>query len=224
MSSEIRLTNTSYIVLGMLDAAGESTPYDLKLGVAASLGNFWSLQHAAALLRARTAGRRGLSDRAPRAEGQAPQALQDHRQGPKGAGGLAGGDDRRAARAPRQGAAQGLLRRRPRPAGDAGSSPPTGRNWRSTNASSSSAARDLPSGVRITLEGGIAHEREWLRFWSRAGGVSYSESSTRSIVCGSSGRSPASVAVPSIASTASIPRRRRRRPCACRRAKAPRRW
>ncbi len=46
MSSEIRLTPTSYIVLGLLEAAGEATPYDLKQMVAISLGNFWSLQHA----------------------------------------------------------------------------------------------------------------------------------------------------------------------------------
>ena len=43
---ETRLTPTSFIVLGLLDLAGESTPYDLKQAVAASLGNFWSLQHA----------------------------------------------------------------------------------------------------------------------------------------------------------------------------------
>lgn len=46
MASEIRLTPTSYIVLGLLEAAGEATPYDLKQMVAASLGNFWNLQHA----------------------------------------------------------------------------------------------------------------------------------------------------------------------------------
>lgn len=47
MSSQIRLTPTSYIVLGLLEAAGgEATPYDLKQMVAVSLGNFWSLQHA----------------------------------------------------------------------------------------------------------------------------------------------------------------------------------
>ncbi len=46
MSNEIRLTPTSYIVLGLLEAAGEATPYDLKQMVAISLGNFWSLQHA----------------------------------------------------------------------------------------------------------------------------------------------------------------------------------
>lgn len=46
MSNEIRLTPTSYIVLGLIEAAGEATPYDLKQMVAVSLGNFWSLQHA----------------------------------------------------------------------------------------------------------------------------------------------------------------------------------
>ena len=43
---EIRLTPTSYIVLGLLEWAGESTPYRLKQLVAVSVGYFWSLQHA----------------------------------------------------------------------------------------------------------------------------------------------------------------------------------
>jgi PadR family transcriptional regulator AphA len=41
----IRLTPTSYIVLGLLMQADEVTPYDLKSLVAAGVGNFWSLQH-----------------------------------------------------------------------------------------------------------------------------------------------------------------------------------
>jgi PadR family transcriptional regulator AphA len=43
---EIRLTPTSYIVLGLLELAGESTPYSLKQLVAGSVGYFWTLQHA----------------------------------------------------------------------------------------------------------------------------------------------------------------------------------
>ncbi len=43
---EIRLTPTSYIVLGLLEMAGESTPYALKQLVARSVGYFWSVQHA----------------------------------------------------------------------------------------------------------------------------------------------------------------------------------
>jgi PadR family transcriptional regulator, regulatory protein AphA len=43
---EIRLTPTSYIVLGLLELAGESTPYALKQLVSGSVGYFWTLQHA----------------------------------------------------------------------------------------------------------------------------------------------------------------------------------
>jgi DNA-binding PadR family transcriptional regulator len=43
---EVRLTPTSYIVLGLLEFAGESTPYGLKQLVSASVGNFWTLHHA----------------------------------------------------------------------------------------------------------------------------------------------------------------------------------
>ena len=43
---EIRLTPTSYIVLGLLELAGESTPYALKQAVAGSVGYFWTVQHA----------------------------------------------------------------------------------------------------------------------------------------------------------------------------------
>jgi PadR family transcriptional regulator AphA len=46
LQDDIRLTPTSLIVLGLLEAAGEATPYDLKGMVQASVGNFWTLQHA----------------------------------------------------------------------------------------------------------------------------------------------------------------------------------
>jgi PadR family transcriptional regulator, regulatory protein AphA len=42
---EIRLTPTSYIVLGLLAQAHGVTPYDLKAMVAGGIGNLWSLQH-----------------------------------------------------------------------------------------------------------------------------------------------------------------------------------
>jgi PadR family transcriptional regulator, regulatory protein AphA len=43
---EVRLTPTSYIVLGLLEFAGECTPYGLKQLVSTSVGNFWTLHHA----------------------------------------------------------------------------------------------------------------------------------------------------------------------------------
>lgn len=46
MSSDISLTPTSYIVLGLLSLAGEATPYELKQGAAGSVGYFWSVPHS----------------------------------------------------------------------------------------------------------------------------------------------------------------------------------
>jgi PadR family transcriptional regulator AphA len=43
---ELRLSAVSYVVLGFVEWGGEATPYRLKQLVAASVGNFWTLQHA----------------------------------------------------------------------------------------------------------------------------------------------------------------------------------
>ena len=43
---DIRLTPTSYIVLGLITAAGRATPYDLKRMHASGIGGFWTLNHA----------------------------------------------------------------------------------------------------------------------------------------------------------------------------------
>lgn len=47
MSSQVNLTPTSVIVLGLLEFLGGSgTPYDLKQAVGLTVGNFWTFQHA----------------------------------------------------------------------------------------------------------------------------------------------------------------------------------
>jgi PadR family transcriptional regulator, regulatory protein AphA len=44
---DIRLTPTSYVVLGLITAAGRATtPYELKQMHAAGIGGFWTLNHA----------------------------------------------------------------------------------------------------------------------------------------------------------------------------------
>jgi PadR family transcriptional regulator AphA len=44
--SAVRLSTTSYVVLGMLALRGPSTPYDLKRAIGHSVGYFWSFPHA----------------------------------------------------------------------------------------------------------------------------------------------------------------------------------
>lgn len=40
------LTSTSYLVLGLIEREGPSTPYDLKRHVASTIGHFWTFPHA----------------------------------------------------------------------------------------------------------------------------------------------------------------------------------
>jgi DNA-binding PadR family transcriptional regulator len=42
----VKLSPTSYVVLGLVASAGRSTPYDLKRLLARSVGHFWSFPHA----------------------------------------------------------------------------------------------------------------------------------------------------------------------------------
>lgn len=45
-ATALPLTPTSYVVLGLLAREGQSTPYDLKRHIAATIGHFWSFPHA----------------------------------------------------------------------------------------------------------------------------------------------------------------------------------
>ena len=78
---EVRLTPTSYIVLGLLQFAGESSPYGLKQLVAGSVGYFWTLQHAQLYTEPERLARGGYVTRDARADRPAAQALRDHREG-----------------------------------------------------------------------------------------------------------------------------------------------
>jgi PadR family transcriptional regulator, regulatory protein AphA len=44
--STVRLSTTSYVVLGLIALRGPSTPYDLKRAVGHSIGYFWTFPHA----------------------------------------------------------------------------------------------------------------------------------------------------------------------------------
>lgn len=161
-----KLTPTSYIVLGLLERAGEATPYDLKQLVAASIGNFWSVPHSQlyaeperltgfGYLRERreTDGRRrrlySLTERgfgALTAWRHEPTDQLPEMRDP-GLLKLFFGADERTLAAVRLNAHRAKLagyeaRRRLDPG-------------------------DGPRGPWRTLDAGIAHEREWVRFWEQ---------------------------------------------------------
>ncbi len=169
MSNEIRLTPTSYIVLGLLEAAGEATPYDLKQMVAVSLGNFWSLQHAQLYTEPeRLAGAGYLEER--REEGG--RRRRHYRVAERG---------REALREWLAEPTAELTELRDlallkvffgaKPEAIAAAQVPAHKaQLAEYEALQESAGEDLPEGARISLEAGIEAERIWVSFWSRQAG------------------------------------------------------
>ncbi len=167
MQTEPRLTPTSYIVLGLLDALGEATPYDLKQLLAGSVGNFWTVQHSAlyaeperlaaggyASERREQGGRRR---RRYRITAKGRRALHEWAAEPTadftelrdpGLLKLFFGADPKRLAPPQLEAHRAKLA-----------------EYEVIHASMKQDGG--PAGPRLALEAGIAHEREWVRYWQR---------------------------------------------------------
>jgi PadR family transcriptional regulator, regulatory protein AphA len=167
MSSEYRLSPTSYIVLALIEGAGEATPYDLKQAVALTLGNFWSVPHAQIYAEPERLAQGGfLSER--REEGgrrrryykltaQGRKALREWLAEPtaemaelRDPGILKlffGGNPERLARAQ-------LSTHRQRLA-----------ELEGLAKAMTEQPKRVPRGFRLTVQAGLGHEREWVRFW-----------------------------------------------------------
>ena len=64
LKDELQLTTTSFVVLGLIDYLGPSTPYDLKRAIEQSVENFWPVPHTTFYAEpARLAGAGHLSER-----------------------------------------------------------------------------------------------------------------------------------------------------------------
>ncbi len=164
------LTPTSYIVLGLLELYGEGTPYDLKAWAAASIGNFWSVPHSALyaeperlaaagyLVELRESfGRRrrlySLTDSGREALDAWRHATTDGLPELRDPGLLKlffGAEVASLAKARHEAHSRKLAEYEARAA-----------------ALQDAADPDAPPGSRLTLDAGLGHEREWVRFWSR---------------------------------------------------------
>jgi DNA-binding PadR family transcriptional regulator len=163
--SVIRLTPTSYVVLGLIERMTTATPYQLKQAVAAGLGEFWSLPHTQLYAECRRLAEAGLLDERREEAGRRRRIYRLARAG------------RDALDAWRSEPTAELYEIR-----DAGllklffGADPKALAERQLEAHEeklrwyqqlSEVAADAPEGARLSLEAGIGHEREYIRFWSR---------------------------------------------------------
>jgi PadR family transcriptional regulator AphA len=167
MSSEHRLSPTSYIVLALIDGAGEATPYDLKQAVGTTLGNFWSVPHAQIYAEPERLSEGGhLSERREQggrrrrhykltAKGRKtlrewlaePTAEMAELRDPGILKLFFGSDPEHLAKAQ-------LSTHRERLA------------ELESLAEAMEGEAQVPRGFRLTVQAGLGHEREWVRFWT----------------------------------------------------------
>ncbi len=166
MSSEIRLTPVSFIVLGLLEAAGEATPYEMKQVVAGSLADFWSIQHAQLYSEPERLTKAGYLGERREESGRRRRYYAITEEGRKA---LRSWLDEPTAEltelrdpgllklffgADRKSLAEAQIPAHQRKVA----------GYEELLAEMGDAA---PLGMRLSLESGIGHEREWIRFWSR---------------------------------------------------------
>ncbi len=161
--SNLRLTDTSYAVLGLLDSCGPSTPYQLKQIAQESIFHFWTIPHTQLYTECARLADAGLLEehreetgrrrRVYRLSSSGRKALGEWRADPRaelyelrdpGLLKLFFGSDPRAVAAAQLGQHEQRLRRYNQLLSD-----------------------ELPEGPRLALEAGIGHEKEYIRFWTR---------------------------------------------------------
>jgi DNA-binding PadR family transcriptional regulator len=166
LQDDVRLTPTSYIVLGLLGLAGEATPYELKRMVAIGVGNLWSLQHAQLYTEPERLARAGYltEEREDGGRRRKRYALTERGRRAIAEWVAAPTDDFTELRDP------GLLRL------FFGADPKVlapvqlevhERKLREYEETRAAMGDGGPAGPGLTLEAGIGHEREWIRFWRR---------------------------------------------------------
>ena len=163
----IKLTPTSYIVLGMVAVARGATPYDLKQMIGATVGNFFSIPHSQIYSEPERLARAGYLDEQRERGGRRRKRYSLTKAGRKvltdwiaiptdelyelrdpGLLKLGFGTD------PKKLAAVQLEAHK--------------RKLTELEAARSQVlVPGAPDGARLVLEAGIGHEREYIRFWSK---------------------------------------------------------
>jgi len=152
-------------VLGLIEQAGEATPYDLKL-MASSVSGLWTLRHDQVYRETERLAREGLLEEEREQHGRRRRRFRITAAGRSAL--------ERWLRAPTTEFTElrdpGLLQLflGADPATLAHAQLAVHRERLDEYAALAEALADgTPEGVRLALESGLGHEREWVRFWSR---------------------------------------------------------
>jgi PadR family transcriptional regulator, regulatory protein AphA len=159
-----RLSDTSYAVLGLLDLFEPATPYQLKQIAQVSIFHFWSIPHTQLYTECTRLAEAGLLDERREESGRRRRIYRLTAEGRKALKGWRDdpNTDLYELRDP------GLLKL------FCGADPATlaeaqlaRHEQRLRSYQELLVQSDMTNGMRLALEAGIGHEREYVRFWSR---------------------------------------------------------
>ncbi|HSS05188.1 MAG TPA: PadR family transcriptional regulator [Solirubrobacterales bacterium] len=166
--SNPRMTETSYIVLGLLEQSEPATPYDLKRVAQLSVFNFWSVPHTQIYTECKRLTEAGLLEEQREDNGRRRRFYSLTAPG------------RDALDAWRDESTSRLSEIRDPallklffggdPKGLATDQAEAHRQKLAELEQIHAGALELPLGMRLALELGISHEREFIDFWSRLAG------------------------------------------------------
>jgi DNA-binding PadR family transcriptional regulator len=172
MSTEIRLTPTSYIVLGLLERAGEATPYDLKQFVALGLGDTWSVPHAQLYSEPERLTKAGFLSERREEGGRRRRHYKITAKGRKALREWLGEPTGEMAEMRDPAMLKLFFGADPKAMAEA--QLPAHRNrlarYEEMQKLSGMLGDEIPEGMLISLEAGIIFEREFVSFWSRLAG------------------------------------------------------
>jgi DNA-binding PadR family transcriptional regulator len=163
---DIRLTATSYIVLGLVAAAGRATPYDLKQIHAAGVGYFWSLNHAQLYAEPDRLAAAGYLSVDQEEGGRRRKEYELTSAGREALSAWLASPTEEFTDLRDPGLLQLFFGADPRAVAEVQQRVHAERLAEYEQLHAQSA--DWPAGPRLALESGIGHEREWVRFWKRA--------------------------------------------------------
>ena len=166
MQDDIRLTPTSYIVLGLLQASGQATPYDLKRMVAAGVGNLWSLQHAQLDTEPERLTRAGYLTEERERGGRRRKRYALTERGRRALDEWVSTPTREFTELRDPGLLKLFFGADPGPLA-AAQLELHEEKLREYEVLRGPGPAQEQSGPRLTLEAGIGHEKEWIRFWRR---------------------------------------------------------
>jgi PadR family transcriptional regulator AphA len=164
VSTPPRLTDTSYAVLGLIERCGPLTPYQLKQVAQVSIFQFWSIPHTQIYTECARLTEAGLLEEQREQTGRRRRVYRLSKSGEEALEGWREdlSTDLYELRDPGllklfcgaepAALAQGQLERH---------------EQRLKLYTQLQEQGELPEGMRLTLEAGIGHEREYVRFWSR---------------------------------------------------------